>query len=77
MNKILELRGKRNTLWEQTKNFLEDHRDENGMVDAASLEQYDKMTNDVRALGDEIKRLEDQMEIDAMRTSFLFFLRIS
>ena len=66
MNKILELRGKRNTLWEQTKNFLEDHRDENGMVDAASLEQYDKMTNDVRALGDEIKRLEDQMEIDAM-----------
>ena len=65
MNKILELRNKRNTLWEQTKNFLEEHRNENGMVDAASLEQYDKMTADVKALGDEIKRLEDQMAMDA------------
>ena len=63
--KILELRNKRNTLWEQTKNFLEEHRGENGLVDAASLEQYDKMTADVKALGDEIKRLEEQMEMDA------------
>ena len=38
MNKILELRTKRNTLWEQTKNFLEDHRDENGLVPASALE---------------------------------------
>ena len=66
MNKILELRDKRNTLWEQTKNYLEDHRDENGMVNASDLEQYDKMTADVQKLGEEIKRLEDQMEIDAM-----------
>ena len=65
MNKILELRNKRNTLWEQTKNFLEDHRDENGLVPASALEQYDKMTADVKALGDEIKRLEDQKAIDA------------
>ena len=66
MSKILELRSKRNTLWEQTKNFLEEHRDANGMVDAAALEQYDKMTADVKKLGDEIKRLEDQAELDAM-----------
>ena len=65
MNKILELRNKRNTLWEQTKNFLEDHRDENGLVPASALEQYDKMTADVKSLGDEIKRLEDQMAMDA------------
>jgi len=65
MNKILELRNKRNTLWEQTKNFLEDHRDENGLVPASALEQYDKMTADVKALGDEIKRLEDQKAMDA------------
>ena len=32
MNKIMELRNKRNTLWEQTKAFLEDHRGENGLV---------------------------------------------
>jgi HK97 family phage major capsid protein len=63
--KIIELRKKRAELWEKTKNFLEEHRDGNGMVDAASLEQYDKMTADVKALGDEIKRLEDQMELDA------------
>ena len=65
MNKIIELRNKRNTLWEQTKNFLEEHRNENGMVEASALEQYDKMTADVKALGDEIKRLEDQMALDA------------
>ncbi len=65
MNKIMELREKRNTLWEQTKNFLEAHRDENGLVPASSLEQYDKMTADVKSLGDEIKRLEDQMALDA------------
>ena len=65
MNKILELRNKRNTMWEQAKAFLEEHRDENDMVDAVSLEQYDRMTADVQALGEEIKRLEAQMEIDA------------
>ena len=26
MNKIMELRNKRNALWEQTKTFLEEHR---------------------------------------------------
>ena len=66
MNKILELRNKRNTLWEQTKNYLEEHRDENGLVPASALEQYDKMTADVQKLGDEIKRLEDQMAMDAV-----------
>ena len=65
MNKILELRNKRNTLWEQTKAFLEEHRGENGMVEASAVEQYNKMTADVKALGDEIQRLEDQMALDA------------
>ena len=65
MSKILELRNKRNTLWEQTKAFLEEHRDENGLVEANAVEQYEKMANDVKALGDEIKRLEDQMAMDA------------
>ena len=65
MTKIMGLRNKRATLWEETKNFLETHRGENGMVDAASVEQYDRMTADVKALGEEIKRLEDQMELEA------------
>ena len=61
MSKIIELRNKRNTLWEQTKAFLEEHRDQNGLVAADAVEQYDKMAADVKALGDEIKRLEDQI----------------
>ena len=65
MSKILELRNKRNTLWEQTKAFLEDHRDENGLVEASAVEQYNRMAADVKALGEEITRLEDQMEMDA------------
>ena len=65
MSKILELRNKRNTLWEQTKTFLEEHRDANGLVEANAVEQYEKMANDVKALGEEIKRLEDQMAMDA------------
>lgn len=65
MSKILELRNKRNTLWEQTKAFLEEHRDESGLVAADAVEQYNKMAADVRALGEEITRLEDQMEMDA------------
>lgn len=65
MSKIIELRNKRNTLWEQTKAFLEEHRGENGLVEAGAVEQYNKMASDVKSLGEEIKRLEDQMEMDA------------
>ena len=65
MSKIIELRNKRNTLWEQTKAFLEDHRDDNGLVEASAVEQYNKMAADVKSLGDEIQRIEDQMEMDA------------
>ena len=65
MSKIIDLRNKRNTLWEQTKAYLEEHRNENGLVEADAVEQYNKMAADVKALGDEIQRLEDQMEMDA------------
>ena len=65
MNKIMELRNQRNTLWEQTKAFLEEHRGENGLVEAEAVEQYNKMAADVKALGDEIVRLEEQAALDA------------
>lgn len=64
MSVIMDLRSKRNALWEQTKAFLEEHRAENGMVEASAVEQYDKMTAEVMALGEEIKRLEAQLEMD-------------
>jgi len=66
MSKIVELRAKRNTMWEQTKNFLEEHRDENGLVAAEFVDQYDRMADEVAQLGAEIARLEQQAEIDAM-----------
>ena len=65
MNKIMELRNKRNTLWEQTKTFLEEHRGENGLVAADAVEQYNKMASEVQALGSEIERLEEQAVFDA------------
>ena len=65
MNKILELRGRRNTLWEQTKAFLEEHRGENGLVASDAVEQYDRMAQEVKDLGAEIERLEQQAQIDA------------
>lgn len=66
MSKIIDLRNNRNALWEQAKKFLEENRGENGLVRADAIEQYDRMAADVKAMGDEIKRLEDQMEMDAM-----------
>ena len=65
MNKILELRSKRNTLWEQTKAFLEEHRGENGLVASDAVEQYDRMAQEVKDLGAEIERLEQQAQVDA------------
>jgi len=50
MSKILELRTKRNTLWEQTKDFLEKNRGENGLVKADAVEQYNKMAQDLHKL---------------------------
>ena len=32
MTNVMDLRAKRAALWEQTKDFLEAHRGENGMV---------------------------------------------
>ena len=66
MSRILELRNKRNTLWEQTKSFLEQHRGENGLVASDAVEQYNKMAQEVKDLGAEIERLEQQAQIDAL-----------
>ena len=65
MKKIMELRNKRNNLREQKKSYLEEHRGENGLVEASAVEQYNKMAGDVKALGDEIERLEAQAAFDA------------
>ena len=60
MSKIIELRNKRNTLWEQTKAFLEDHRDDNGLVEASAVETYNKMAEEYKMEVDKIKQYVDE-----------------
>lgn len=64
MSKIMELRSKRNTLWEQTKAFLEKHHGENDLAEAFAVEQYNKMAGDMQALSAEIKHMEQQATLD-------------
>jgi HK97 family phage major capsid protein len=64
MNTILELREKRNKIWNDAKSFLDACRDENGLVSAENSAKYDKMEADMVALGKEIDRLERQSAID-------------
>ena len=58
MNKILELREKRAKTWENAKNFLDNRRNENGIVSDEDNAVYEKMETEVVNLGKEIDRLE-------------------
>lgn len=64
MNKILELREKRSTLWDSTKAFLDSKRNDNGLLSAEDTAAYEKMESDVVNLGKEIDRLERQAVLD-------------
>ena len=61
---INELRAKRAQAWEATKDFLESHRTEKGILSAEDDATYTRMEQDIDALGKEIKRLEHQQEIE-------------
>lgn len=65
MNKIMELREKRNKAWESAKAFLDSKRGESGLLSAEDAATYDRMEADVVALGKEISRLERQAALDA------------
>ncbi|MFA5638399.1 MAG: phage major capsid protein [Anaerovoracaceae bacterium] len=64
MSKILELREKRTKAWEAAKAFLDTKRGTDGIVSAEDTATYEKMENDVVALGKEIDRLEKQEALD-------------
>jgi len=64
MSKILELREKRNKIWNTAKEFLDQKRGENGLVPPEAAAEYDKMEADMVALGREIERLERQTAFD-------------
>ena len=61
---INELREKRNTAWENTKDFLETHRMENGLISAADAKTYDKMVQDIQRYGEDIERLEQLQSME-------------
>ena len=61
---INELREKRNTTWENAKDFLETHRMENGLISAADAKIYDKMVQDIQNYGEEIARLEQLQSME-------------
>ncbi len=64
MSKTLELREKRARAWDAAKAFLDSKRGENGLLSDEDTATYEKMENDVVALGKEIERLERQAAID-------------
>ena len=64
MNKILELREKRAKAWDAAKAFLDAKRGTDGLLSAEDSATYEKMENEVVALGKEIERLERQAVID-------------
>ncbi len=64
MSKILELREKRNKIWNTAKGFLDQKRGADGLVSAEAATEYDKMEADMVALGKEIERLERQAAYD-------------
>ena len=64
MDKIMELRDKRVKLWEEAKNFLDSHTDEDGKLSADDAAAYEKMEADVVEMKKAIDRLERQAAID-------------
>ena len=63
MSKVIELRANRAKTWEQAKKFLDEHRDEKGLLSAADTEVYERMEQEIVDLGHEIERQE---RLDAM-----------
>jgi len=64
MNAILELKNRRADLWKEAKKFLKTHRLEDGSLFDKDREIYEKMEEDVKKLGKEIERLEEQTRTD-------------
>ena len=64
MSKILELREKRNKIWNTAKEFLDQKRGENGLVPPEAAAEYEKMETGMVNLGKEIERLERQSAYD-------------
>ena len=62
---VNELREMRARAWENAKNFLDTHRDEKGMLSAEDVAAFEKMEAEIMGLGEEIKRNERGMALEA------------
>ena len=67
---IKELFAKRANLWENTKDFLNTHQDENGLMSAEDAATYDKMEADIQDYTAQIERMERQAKIDAQMSAW-------
>lgn len=63
MSKVNDLRTQRAKTWEQTKAFLDSHRNEKGILSASDTQTYERMEQEIADLGREIERQE---RLDAM-----------
>ena len=64
MSKILDLRQKRASLWDETKKFLDNAKRDGDVLSADDAATYEKMEADIVALGREIDMLERQAELE-------------
>ena len=58
MSKTAELRQKRGELWDKAKAFLNEHADENGMMNVEDTATYERMEKDIDSFGAAIDREE-------------------
>ena len=75
MSKTAELRQKRGELWDKAKAFLNEHADENGMMNAEDTATYERMEKDIDSFGAAIDREERaerlERELNAPTTNAL------
>lgn len=64
MNRLQEMIEKRNSYWEQTKNFVEDKKDKDGLLSKEDYKEYEKMEDKIKNYSIEIERLRRESEIN-------------
>lgn len=66
VQKLIERRA---NLWQEAKNFLDEHTDAEGKISAEDAAAYDKMENDIVELGKNIERFQRQAALNLEMTS--------
>lgn len=64
MSKVLEMRKTRGELWDKAKAFLNEHQNENGIMNAEDTAQYERMEQDIVDMGAAIEREERAEQMD-------------